>query len=167
MLRFTLAAIKEGHSTISADLNPKDVGLEENTEFNKTIHLVHQITKVENEAFISTTVQTTLDLQCDVCLDSFQFDVKDKVDLILTADPDLADREDEDIYPVADSISQVDISESIRQFLLLAIPFKKICKPNCRGLCPTCGTNLNKGSCSCQRDDVDPRWEALKNIKFE
>jgi len=167
VLRFALAAVKEGQSSVAADLTPKDIGLEENKEFNKTIHLAHQITKVGNEVYIQTTVQTTLDLQCDVCLDSFQFDVEDTVNVILTTDSDLAEREDDDVYLLADSTSQVDISESIRQSLLLAIPFKLICGPNCKGLCPTCGANLNNGPCGCKGDYVDPRWNSLKDIKFE
>lgn len=167
MLTFTLATIKEGQSSFTADYNPKDFGLEENKEFNKTIHLYHQINKVGNEVYIQIMIQTALDLQCDVCLDSFQLDVKDKVNIVLTTDSDLADREDDDVYLVADSTNQIDVSESIRQSLLLAVPFKQICRADCKGLCPTCGANLNNGPCRCKSDYVDPRWDSLKNIKFE
>ena len=42
-----------------------------------------------------------------------------------------------------------------------------LCRPDCRGLCPVCGVDLNQQSCSCGKDDIDPRWEKLKNLKFE
>jgi uncharacterized protein len=59
----------------------------------------------------------------------------------------------------------LDQSEAIRQYALLAAPMKPLCKPECAGLCPSCGQDLNRGSCQCKPRPVDPRWEKLARLK--
>lgn len=46
----------------------------------------------------------------------------------------------------------LDVNELVRQQLLLALPTRPLCRPQCRGLCPKCGTNLNQGDCGCRRE---------------
>lgn len=59
---------------------------------------------------------------------------------------------------------EIDLTELVRENLLLAEPLKTVCDENCKGLCPSCGTNLNNTTCSCDRDDVDPRLAVLKSL---
>jgi uncharacterized protein len=57
----------------------------------------------------------------------------------------------------------LDLEEVIRQDAVLAAPSHVLCSPDCRGLCPNCGQNLNEGSCDC-RPEPDPRWSALLDL---
>ncbi|MBP2654976.1 MAG: hypothetical protein H6Q73_2545 [Firmicutes bacterium] len=59
---------------------------------------------------------------------------------------------------------EIDISELIRENLVLAEPIKSLCKETCRGLCPICGADLNTTECNCVRDDIDPRLAALQKL---
>lgn len=54
----------------------------------------------------------------------------------------------------------LDLSEAARQAILIARPIQPLCRPDCRGLCPECGANLNQGPCQCQ-PAMDPRWATL------
>jgi uncharacterized protein len=56
----------------------------------------------------------------------------------------------------------LDLSEAIRQYAIMALPMAPICRPDCAGLCPECGQNLNQGSCACRAIARDARWEALR-----
>ena len=58
----------------------------------------------------------------------------------------------------------LDLTEAIRQYRVMAEPMQPLCKPDCLGLCPRCGYNLNQGPCGCPRQDVDARWEALTEL---
>lgn len=58
----------------------------------------------------------------------------------------------------------LDITEAIRQYIVLAIPMKPLCQENCAGLCPTCGYNLNLGPCDCPQQEIDPRWTGLRKL---
>jgi len=64
---------------------------------------------------------------------------------------------------VIDEHHVVDLTEAIRQYTLLAIPMKPLCREDCAGLCPNCGQNLNKGPCDCP-PTIDPRWSELSKL---
>ena len=60
----------------------------------------------------------------------------------------------------------IDLAPLVREQVLLALPMHAVCTDDCKGLCGTCGQNLNEGQCDCARGQVDPRLAALKNIKL-
>jgi uncharacterized protein len=53
----------------------------------------------------------------------------------------------------------------VRENLLLDAPIAPVCRPDCAGLCPTCGADLNAATCHCEAVVVDPRWEALSQLR--
>ena len=69
---------------------------------------------------------------------------------------------------------EVDLTDDVREELLLAIPSCFYCSPDCKGICPMCGTNLNHASCSCDRDRTEPEpdpaapspWDQLDALNF-
>ena len=62
---------------------------------------------------------------------------------------------------------QIELDALVRDTLLAAQPLSNICKPDCKGLCPVCGANLNHGDCGCERFVPDPRLAALQQFKLE
>ena len=60
----------------------------------------------------------------------------------------------------------LDVTELLRDVLLAGQPMKNLCKADCKGLCPSCGANLNDGECGCDKFIVDPRLAALKGLKI-
>ena len=61
----------------------------------------------------------------------------------------------------ADGIGLVDV---VREQVLLWLPVRSLCSPDCKGLCPVCGVNRNRGGCDCRQSFVDPRWDALRHM---
>jgi uncharacterized protein len=72
--------------------------------------------------------------------------------------------EEDDTAILIDQHHVLDIAEVVRQALLLEIPMHLLCKPDCLGLCPTCGQDLNAGPCGCLPADVDARWAELSAL---
>ena len=60
----------------------------------------------------------------------------------------------------------LDLHEGVRQYILMSEPAKPLCRPDCKGLCPNCGADLNQGACRCSVDG-DDRWQALAGLKTE
>jgi len=56
------------------------------------------------------------------------------------------------------------VTLSAREYALLALPMQTFCKLDCKGLCPTCGTDLNAGDCGCLADEDDDRFDVLKRL---
>lgn len=59
---------------------------------------------------------------------------------------------------------KLDLSELVTSDILLSLPSKYLCKGDCQGLCHKCGHNLNLGECECDKREIDPRLEALKQL---
>jgi uncharacterized protein len=59
----------------------------------------------------------------------------------------------------------IDVDELVREQLLLALPSRFRCGEDCKGLCPHCGADLNKETCACEHEEIDPRWSALAALK--
>ena len=58
----------------------------------------------------------------------------------------------------------LELDDLLREDILLELPAKYLCKPNCKGLCPQCGKNLNEGKCGCSDHQIDPRLEVLREL---
>ena len=77
----------------------------------------------------------------------------------------LADEGNDDYIETPDFVIELD--DIVISDILLTLPRKNLCKEDCRGLCPSCGKNLNLGDCGCDRRTVDPRLEILKQLMDE
>ncbi len=101
---------------------------------------------------------------CDRCLDRFNLTHTIPFTLWLTADPELISDVNEDFIWFPEDKESIDIAEIMHDLVYLDEPFKRICHPDCKGLCSACGTNLNHGKCRCDRNENDERWEDLKQL---
>lgn len=61
----------------------------------------------------------------------------------------------------------LDLSEAIQQYALLTMPAKPLCRPDCAGICPSCGQDLNKHTCQCPSSTHDKRWSKLISLGKE
>lgn len=76
---------------------------------------------------------------------------------------ELNEEEDDDDYILVPG-ERLDLDELLTEDVLLEMPSKFLCSPDCKGLCPSCGANLNLGDCSCEKEQTDPRLEILKKL---
>jgi uncharacterized protein len=77
--------------------------------------------------------------------------------------PESVEEDDFVTIPVAGE-GIYDLFPRVREALILEIPIKLLCREDCKGVCRTCGANLNSGDCGCSSEAGDPRWGALKNF---
>lgn len=106
-------------------------------------------------------VDVTLQMVCDRCMRTFEYPLHAMLDdQFSNSEQELL--EDEDIKRVTKS--SIDLSDSILESIAMAMPMKALCEDDCKGMCLKCGANLNENTCKCDRADIDPRLEALKDI---
>lgn len=84
---------------------------------------------------------------CRRCLTEFVRPVSEQVEVMFSTDPEL--QEDPSVYPLAEPLHQVDVRPAVREELALAVDAFPLCREDCRGLCPRCGADLNRGACGC------------------
>lgn len=112
-----------------------------------------------------------LEVDCTRCLTAFDQDVDfDFRSVYVNSEHETAAAEtelgDEDLDESLVEGDEIDLNETIREQLLLAVDEKQFCREDCRGLCERCGANLNLYECRCGEDEIDPRWKALGNLQF-
>lgn len=114
------------------------------------------------------TLTTALELACDRCLEPFEVPVHVELEETFRPSIDiktgaaLPSVQGEEVATLIDKKHILDLSEVVRQDILLAAPMHPVCRPDCAGLCPQCGQNLNEGQCDCDVEAIDPRWSKLK-----
>jgi uncharacterized protein len=117
--------------------------------------------------------QTTLELPCSRCLEPIRVAVDAPFDLRYQphAPSDAGDGrngereiEEDDFATAFYENDQIDLGQLMREQFYLAAPMKPLCDAVCRGLCPVCGTNLNRSTCECRRAWDDPRFAVLKTL---
>jgi uncharacterized protein len=112
-------------------------------------------------------VHGTLAQACRRCLEPLERAFDEDVTIVFV---DEKGAEQEDVESggtrvIGASVSELDLSGPVREEVFLAIEPYVVCHPECKGLCPGCGANLNEGTCSCSAEEADPRWDALRKLK--
>lgn len=109
-------------------------------------------------------------VRCARCLDPVSNSLAESFDLLYRPQGIDARGEDASIGPSETEIGYyqgegLHLEDVLKEQLLLALPAKQICSPECKGLCPHCGCNLNLETCNCAVSIADPRWGALEEIR--
>lgn len=112
---------------------------------------------------------TRLQVECSRCLEEFELPVRAHFELRYvprTAIADDREREvhEDDLATAYHREGALDVIEMLREQFQLTLPMKPLCAETCQGLCPECGTNLNRTTCGCQSKWEDPRLAPLKKL---
>ncbi len=99
------------------------------------------------EVFWRATVSGRAQAPCRRCLVEVEVPIAIELDILFSADPETA--EDPSVYPMPDRATHLDVRTAVREEVVLAIPSFLLCREDCAGLCPQCGTDLNAEACAC------------------
>ncbi|MCH4179546.1 MAG: DUF177 domain-containing protein [Megasphaera sp.] len=111
-----------------------------------------------NHMVVRGTIRTSGTYVCGRCLAPVTVDRQETLSEAFSTEADLP----EDVYPY--NGEYIDLAEPVRDTLILSEPMQVLCRPDCKGLCPQCGANLNEGPCSCPTDKIDPRFAILGDL---
>ncbi len=113
---------------------------------------------------------------CDRCLEDAEFDIASEVDEYFLyeapSEEELSDDEDEVDFSLVGDDNTIDLAAPIMAAIVMETPFVVLCSEDCKGLCPTCGANLNEGDCGCaamraEQAAKEGPFAALASLKLE
>ncbi len=110
---------------------------------------VVRVSRTREGLLIQVTANAKLETTCDRCLEPFLLPVEIKFEELYQ----FPSRYREETDLILPSDGYIDLSTLYREYLLLAIPIQRICRPDCKGLCVICGANLNQTECEHQRSE--------------
>jgi uncharacterized protein len=145
----------EGHSSQFRVAEPVDLAL--------TVHKDHARYRLVGR------LETTIEMPCSRCLEPFREPVNARFDIrYLPHSDNVGDGEREveeaDLSDAFYRDDQIDLRQLMEEQFYLALPMKPLCRVDCKGLCPNCGTNLNDTTCDCEIRWEDPRLAGLKAL---
>jgi uncharacterized protein len=119
---------------------------------------------------VRSRIEVPMDWTCARCLDPYSQDLMSQITTTFKPRPstpwpeemELTRDEVETEYYDGDELN---VTGLVQDQILLSFPAKSLCSNDCRGLCPRCGINLNRGACDCQEKTADPRFAALKTYQ--
>ena len=119
---------------------------------------------------ITGDLATTVELDCARCLEPAVQKVSRSFDLLYRPLGSDAGRAELSVTAAEAEIGYYQgegllLEDALLEQVLLDLPLKVMCREECKGLCPHCGTNLNNNQCSCEEPLEDPRWSALKELR--
>jgi DUF177 domain-containing protein len=136
------------------------------------VDLTFDVRRKGDEYRLSGELRAPLELACSRCLEPFSLSVDGPFDLhylpqALNSGEDESEIAEDDLTTAFYREHAIDLGQLVREQCYLALPMKPLCRADCKGLCPVCGTNLNAGACSCDRSWTDPRLAGLKALRSD
>ncbi len=122
---------------------------------------------------VKGNVSVRMRFACSRCLENFDADICSAFTMFYTkgsqidSDEDEVELAEEDLVSVSYEGDEIDFAPEVAEQVIMELPLKPLCREGCKGLCPSCGADLNEGDCGCERAAFNLKFGALKNFKVE
>ena len=137
-------------------------------QFSNMVDIDAALQRNGRQLYLNASVRATGSFLCDRCAAPFTLPLHTTYQMYYVQDETVAgDIDPAEVQVIPPGLSSIDLAEDVRQMVLLAVPFKLLCRDDCRGLCTSCGADLNTGPCTCPPEPADTRWEALRGFTDE
>ena len=154
MLSFPAQALQSGAVQVQGNLDTDDqVWLEGDARPAGSIHVTGRLSPAgAGRYYFSGKLAGAAMGECGRCLEETQQPIGADAHLLF-ADAETENDDDPDVFPLSNARggALIDLRPALRELWLLEVPAFMLCRPDCKGLCPNCGANLNQGACSCAR----------------
>ena len=159
----------QGHSHYQGRVKAEDIGLtsDDELEIVTLIDVDVDLTREGNSFYTLADTKTIVLMPCARCLERTEVAISGSFEGIFKWRPSSVPftriSEEDDNHEFGGF--ELDLGELVRESVLMSLPIAPLCRPDCAGLCPHCGADLNRGKCSCHEESFDERWQALREIR--
>ena len=146
-------------------LDDDEVGLAEPAEVSGRVR------RDGKEVELSGELHAKIKTACDRCLQPVNLSIgaefKERfVPAVSWGAEQQHELQEEDLNLAVFDGEAIEVDDLVREEILLAVPAHVLCREDCKGLCPVCGTDRNQGGCQCEKKANDSRWQGLENLRF-
>lgn len=169
-MRIELENLEGGKGDFARVYQPEELNpVDERVRLIEPAQVTGKVRLAGNDVFVNGHVESRAQVECDRCLQLVELPISADFALEYIPGPEYESSEVAELTEAAMLVAvfdgrAIDVDEVVKEQILLAVPTRMLCRENCKGICPECGTDRNTGDCKCVADDIDPRWAALKNL---
>jgi DUF177 domain-containing protein len=171
-MRIELDKLEAGGGQFAHAYEPEEIVLDdEHARLTKAPEVSVRASRSGHQVRLRGTITAEAEVDCDRCLNSVSVPIETSFDVVYVPESDYetgaeaAELQEEDMGLSIFDGNAIDVDELVREQVLLAMPVRALCREECKGLCPVCGTDRNTESCACEATETDPRWSALKGLR--
>lgn len=164
-MKIKISGFEFGVNELNYTGKVEEIGLEEPFFGNYELDL--SIDKSHQQLLLDANLRVKAKFDCDRCTAEFESERDIYFTVLYLFDEKSSETDDPDVFYLSREADKIDITSELYDYAYLDIPFKKLCSEDCKGLCPKCFTDLNKGECKCEKDDFNPVWKDLEKLKDE
>ena len=171
-MRIEVDRLSEAGKSFAHTYAPHDIVLEdEGARFISGPEISGSVSRKGEQVRFRGRISAEVEARCDRCLGPVTVPVVTEFDetyipaALDATSSEARELQAEDMNSSTYEGEEIDIDELVREQVLLALPARLLCREECKGLCPTCGADLNTQACACEQKEVDPRWAALAALK--
>lgn len=151
-MKIEVAKIPKSGMIAEEDVSPEIMGTtEDHVTYRQPIHVRVSVNLIGHTLLVQGTLTTAAVLECNRCLKEFEYGLR--------VDDFVFSRQ-------ARGDETVDLTENIREDIILALPMKRLCSDECKGLCPVCGRDLNAGACNCKPRQEESFFSVLDGLNL-
>jgi uncharacterized protein len=158
--------------SLEGSLDPGDIDFAgENVRQVGPLDWSATVERANEEIRIAGSLKATVELNCSRCLEPARQEIGRPFDLFFREsdeemyDEDEVELSERDTRTAFFSGTRLAMGDVLREQVLLSLPMKALCNVDCKGLCPSCGANLNVSNCNCPKEQFSPHMEKLLEIK--
>ena len=170
-VELSLDEIEEGRTNLQYSVNTECLDLTDVQFVIAPMAQVHLTVQRSLQTFnVKGSVVFEICGECCRCLGDVSQCLKAELSLLIQrreVESDLIDatEEDDEVEIIDPGSRVIDLLNRVRDAIALELPLRVFCRQDCKGLCSTCGQNLNESDCDCSTEQIDPRWEALAKFR--
>jgi len=124
-----------------------------------------ELSKFQDQIILNSGTNIKTKMVCDRCCEEYEQLIKSEYKIVYLLRGAEEENEPIDIVYLNTDADKINIKDDVRDYALLAIPMKKLCNEDCKGLCYRCGKNMNVSACECNQNEIDDRWKPLTKLK--
>jgi uncharacterized protein len=159
-MKIQVGSLSEGTHEYRFRTDAGDFGLGEEFSGEVTVEVILQ--RTGHQLALKARLAAQGAFTCDRCTAPFTLRLTPEYRMVYVSDAtDAASLDPSEVQVIPAGLPIIDLSDDVRQTILLSVPLKLLCRQDCRGLCPDCGRDLNTGTCTCTSGPVDSRWDDL------
>jgi len=169
-MRIELARLDEFDGKFAKVYEPGELETDdERIHFAAPVSVSGRVERSKGKVVVTGELDTRVQVECDRCLKYVDLPAQTKFNLEYVT-PEAyqaiapAELTDKDLALSVFDGESIDVDELVLEQLLLTVPSRVLCDETCKGLCPICGVDRNTAECKCAEKEVDPRWEALREL---
>src|SRR5215213_1379313 len=152
------------------ELAPEEIDLDnEDAKLKTPARVKGNLTRHIAQTDVEGIIRAELELECTRCLEKIdkQFEIPFEAAFVAPENYTQAKEAELNAGDLDVSVlagNELDLTELVREQILLNLPEQVFCREDCKGLCEKCGANRNLINCNCEETEIDPRWKGLKDL---